>query len=96
MESTSGAIQQGNGYKSDPEAVPHQPDPNETRRDHKDSLNRYLMIKGDDQGKDHYVQPDDGKLVVLRVQKAQKPLYPLPTGIPTTWELPLSTNGPKG
>jgi hypothetical protein len=53
---------------------------------HKDGLNRYSEIAEDNQGKDHYLRPDDGKLDILRVQ--QTPDNHRQTDIPTTWEPP--------
>ena len=37
---------------------------------HKDGLHRYTTVNDEDNDKKHYLQANDGKLKVLRVQKA--------------------------
>ncbi|KAK5627654.1 hypothetical protein RRF57_003369 [Xylaria bambusicola] len=41
------------------------------RQDHKDSLNRYIRVGDTEKYQDHFLNPDDGKLVLLRVQCAK-------------------------
>ncbi|KAI1368395.1 hypothetical protein F5Y08DRAFT_355072 [Xylaria arbuscula] len=57
------------------------------RQDHKDSLNRYVQIQDTDKYKDHYLNPDDGKLVLLRVQCAKG--YSRGPALVTTWDDPI-------
>lgn len=57
---------------------------------HRDSLNRYTSNQGDDSDKDHYLKPDDGKLGLLRVQRAKG--YIRPDGLVTTWDDPIEPN----
>ncbi|KAJ3564391.1 hypothetical protein NPX13_g7864 [Xylaria arbuscula] len=57
------------------------------RQDHKDSLNRYVQIQDTDKYKDHYLNPDDGKLVLLRVQCAKD--YSRDETLVTTWDDPI-------
>jgi hypothetical protein len=52
-------------------------------QDHKDSLNRYTRVSDRNRGNDHYLQPEDGKLGLLRVQRA--PGYSRHAGLRTTW-----------
>ncbi|KAI1123802.1 hypothetical protein F5Y10DRAFT_251074 [Nemania abortiva] len=60
------------------------------RQDHKDSLNRYVLVEDKEKDKDHYLNPDDGKLVLLRVQRTEE--YRREPGITTTWSDPLEPN----
>ncbi len=60
------------------------------RQDHKDSLNRYVRVEGREMDKDHYLNPEDGKLVLLRVQCAKN--YVRPQNLATTWSDPLEPN----
>lgn len=57
------------------------------RQDHKDSLNRYVQVGDRERGKDHYLNPEDGKLVLLRVQCAEN--YRRDPSLITTWSDPL-------
>ncbi|KAJ2998825.1 hypothetical protein NUW58_g209 [Xylaria curta] len=57
------------------------------KQDHKDSLNRYVQVKEGDKDKDHYLNPDDGKLVLLRVQCARD--YHRDPNLVITWDDPL-------
>lgn len=57
------------------------------RQDHKDSLNRYVLVGEADRYKDHYLNPDDGKLVLLRVQFAKN--HNRDPSLISTWDIPL-------
>ncbi|KAI1351200.1 hypothetical protein F5Y01DRAFT_315056 [Xylaria sp. FL0043] len=56
------------------------------RQDHKDSLNRYVRIASTEKNKDHFLNPGDGKLVLLRVQCAKN--YHRNPSLITTWSDP--------
>jgi len=60
------------------------------RPHHKDGLHRYTTVKDEDKDKDHYLQADDGKLEVLRVQKA--PNNNFSNNLKTTWGEPEEVN----
>lgn len=60
---------------------------------HKDGLHRYADAKPGFKDKDHFLQPDDGKLEVLRVQVA--PNNRLSMSLNTTWERPEVENSFK-
>ncbi|KAI3331629.1 hypothetical protein HD806DRAFT_165665 [Xylariaceae sp. AK1471] len=57
------------------------------RQDHKDSLNRYIQVEDREKDMDHYLNPEDGKLALLRVQCAEN--YHRDPGLVTTWSSPL-------
>ncbi|KAI0406826.1 hypothetical protein F4802DRAFT_77668 [Xylaria palmicola] len=57
------------------------------RQDHKDSLNRYIRVQASLKDKDHYLSPEDGKLVLLRVQCVKD--HRRDQGLATTWIDPL-------
>ncbi|KAJ8124371.1 hypothetical protein O1611_g9269 [Lasiodiplodia mahajangana] len=60
------------------------------RQDHKDSLNRYVQVEEKEKDKDHYLNPDDGKLMPLRVQRVND--YRRDPSLLTTWSDPLELN----
>jgi len=57
------------------------------KQDHKDSLNRYIRVEDTEKDKDYYLNPEDGKLVLLRVQCVKN--YVRPQNLATTWSDPL-------
>lgn len=57
------------------------------RYDHKDGLQRYTNVEFVYKNKDHFLQPDNGKLEILRVQIA--PTSKLSTHQSLPWERPL-------
>ncbi|CZR69076.1 uncharacterized protein PAC_18977 [Phialocephala subalpina] len=57
---------------------------------HKDGLHRYADAKPEHRNKDHFLQADDGKLEVLRVQLA--PNNRTSQNLKTTWERPKVEN----
>lgn len=57
---------------------------------HKDGLHRYADAKPEFKNKDHFLQADDGKLEVLRVQVA--PNNRFSKSLKTTWERPEVEN----
>lgn len=58
--------------------------------DHKDGLQRYADAKPEFRNKDHFLQAEDGKLQVLRVQLA--PNHRSSNNMATTWERPKQPN----
>ncbi|KAI0424597.1 hypothetical protein F5Y09DRAFT_323956 [Xylaria sp. FL1042] len=79
----------GNGAQRELHSEPkHQPGMIASgRQDHKDSLNRYVRVASTEKYKDHFLNPEDGKLLLLRVQCAED-YHRSPTLI-TTWSDPL-------
>lgn len=71
-------------------AAPRRPDieagsSGQGRQDHKDSLNRYRCITSPDGDKDHFLNPENGKLELLRVQQAQGSSRPPDLEARTPW-----------
>lgn len=60
------------------------------KHDHKDGLHRYAIVDDQNRDKDHYLQADDGKLQVLRVQEV--PNHRVQEGLTTLWERPEDVN----
>lgn len=64
------------------------------KRHHKDGLHRYTNVRAVDGDKDHYLEADNGKLELLRVQKApfHSSRYRSQGDLKTTWSEPLEPN----
>jgi len=58
------------------------------KQDHKDSLNRYACVTGPNHDKDHFLNPENGKLELLRVQRAWGYSRPSSLGAQTPWSDP--------
>jgi len=56
------------------------------RQHHKDSLYRYIQVTEEDRNKDHYLNPENGKLALLGVQRAVG--YQRDPRLTTTWSDP--------
>lgn len=65
--------------------------PGQAMQDHKDSLNRYCCITDPNRDKDHFLNPENGKLELLRVQQVQGSRLP-ELQAKTPWSRPKSLN----
>lgn len=58
-------------------------------RDYKDAVGRYSDVNEEWKTRDHCIDPEDGRLAILRVQHAKGNAAPNPRHLPTPWERPL-------